>query len=123
MLCSCKYLWFIFFDPKNFRRGESRQSDIAGDMNELLFANRLMDLITLTLRALIIPKDRGTKNVPLFVEQDKPMHLTRQADRFDSFSADACFFQNRADTHSHRFPPLLRILFGPQWFWDLQRMR
>ncbi len=51
------------------------------------------------------------------------MHLPRETDCPDSFSADACLFQHRLNTRHNRLPPFTWILLRPEWFWCLKRMR
>src|SRR6266540_4826313 len=97
MFCFRENIWLVFLHPQNFRRGKSRQRDVACDLNKFFLANDLMDLIALTLRALVVPQDGWTQNISCFIEQNQAMHLTRQTDRRDSFPTDACLFQDRSD--------------------------
>src|SRR5688572_5039787 len=123
MLRFCEHFGFILFHPQNFRCSETCQRDITSDLNKFFLPNDLMNLITLTLRSLVIPQNGWTQNIARFIEQDKPMHLTGQTDRSEAFPTDARLLQHGLDTRRYRLPPLMRILLRPQWLWRLQRMR
>ena len=69
--------------PQQLGRGEARQRAVAGQRDQPLEPDALLDLLALGGRALVVPEDRGAEHAPGGVERDEAVHLARQPDAGD----------------------------------------
>ena len=53
---------------------------VAGERDQPLEADALLDLGALGPGALVVPEDRGAEHAVALVEADEPVHLAREAD-------------------------------------------
>ena len=91
--------------PEELRRREARERAVAGQRDQPVEADALLDLGALGAGALVVPEDRRAgSRVAALVEGDEPVHLAREPDR--------PLGQPRA--HGLRgAPPVLGILLRP----------
>ncbi len=66
--------------PQELRRREAGQGAVAGERDEALEPDALLDLGALGRGALVVPEDRRTQDLASLVEADETVHLARQAD-------------------------------------------
>src|SRR6266545_7213291 len=67
-------------DPEQLRRREACERAVPRQLNEPCEPDPLFDLGALCFRALVVPEDRRPQHAILVVEDDEPVHLTREAD-------------------------------------------
>ena len=67
--------------PEQLRRREAGQRAVAGQLDQPLEPDPLLDLGALGRRALVVPEDRRADHLARFVEDDEPVHLAAAADR------------------------------------------
>jgi hypothetical protein len=92
--------------PEQLRSREAGQRAVAGQPDQALEPDPLLDLGALGGRALVVPEDRRADHLTRLVEDDEAVHLAAPADR------------SRLDAEvGERVPggagPVVRILFGP----------
>ena len=71
---------FVFSNPKDLWGGETRQRDIAADLDEPFLPNPLVNLVALRLAALVVPQDRWSQHFSMLIQQHQTVHLTGQTD-------------------------------------------
>ena len=64
---SLEILRLVILDPKNFRRGETREGDVAGIRGELLSADRFVEIFRLFYGAAVVPKDGRPYHFVMFI--------------------------------------------------------
>ena len=62
--------------PKDFRRGETGQGTVAGQLNQALQADSSFDFRALRAGALIVPEHRRAQHSVVIVQTDQAVHLT-----------------------------------------------
>ena len=67
--------------PQQLRRGEPGQRAVAGQLDQTLEADPLLDLGALGRGAAVVPEDRRPQHALVAVEQDEPVHLPGEAER------------------------------------------
>ena len=77
------------------------------------FPHLRIDRIHLRLAALVAPDQRRPDHLVGFIQQRKPVHLSRQTDAAYIRAGGAGRFQHAANRLLRRIPPVLRPLFGP----------
>ena len=110
---------FFVTQPQDFWSLKSSDGGIARDFEQSLTADLLIDGFALACGSLVVPEQGGPDDLARAVEEDGPMHLTREAERHWRR------FQLGGDAAEHglaRRPPPLRILFGPTGPGRLQRI-
>ncbi len=71
---------FVSTQPEQLGRGESRKRPVAGEGDQPVEADELLDLGALGARALVVPEDGRAENAVIRVETDQTVHLSREAD-------------------------------------------
>ena len=92
--------------PEQLRRRESGQRAIAGQLDQPVEPDALLDLGALRRRALVVPEDRRPQHALRLVEARRARASAREADRPT----------RRRQLRERRLrgaPPVLRILLGP----------
>ena len=74
--------------PQQLRRREAGQRAVAGQLDEPLEADALLDLAALRRRALVVPEDRRADHLAGRVERDEAVHLAAQPDPGDVAHAE-----------------------------------
>ena len=69
-------LGFVAAQPQQLGRREAGQRAIAGELDQALEADPLLDLRALAAGPLVVPEDGRSQNALLIVERDKAVHLT-----------------------------------------------
>ena len=92
--------------PQELRRGEAGERAVAGERDQALEPDALLDLGALGRRALVVPEDRRTEDLASLVEADEPVHLAREADA-------ALRGAEPRERGLARAPPVLGILLRP----------
>jgi hypothetical protein len=92
--------------PEQLRRGEARERPVAGERDEPLEADALLDLRALGPRALVVPEDGGAEDFAALVEADEAVHLPREPDAL-GVHAEA------SERRLGRSPPIRGILLRP----------
>ena len=69
--------------PEQLRGREARERPVAGERDEALEADALLDLCALGPGALVVPEDRRAEHAVLRVEADQAVHLAGEADSVD----------------------------------------
>ena len=67
--------------PEQLRRREAGERAVAGQRDQPLEADPLLDLLALRRGALVVPEDRGAEHAVVLVLHDEPVHLAGEADR------------------------------------------
>ena len=73
----------VLAHPEQLRRSESGKRSVAGEPQQLFEPAPGFHLGTLGRRALVVPEDRRSDHGTGFVQADKSVHLTREADAED----------------------------------------
>src|SRR5690348_7192847 len=102
----------VFAHPEDFWCGESGQGAVARELNQAGEADALGDLVTLRLRALIVPEDRGAQDVPTPIEQDEAVHLPSEANSGNVWLM--LLIEHSTDRLDNAVPPVRRILLAPE---------
>ena len=97
-------LRLVLSQPEQLRRGEPGQRAVAGERDQPLETDLLLDLRALGLRPLVVPEDRRAEHPLVLVEDDEPVHLPGEADRPVGKTGEACL---------GRPPPVLGVLLRP----------
>src|SRR5207245_8618058 len=92
--------------PEQLRRREACERTVPGQLNQPREADPLFDLDALRFRPLVVPQDRRPKHAISIVENDEPVHLTRDADR-------GRLAPERSQRPFGGPPPVFGILLGP----------
>ncbi len=66
--------------PEQLRGREARKRPVAGERDQPLEADALLDLGALGPGALVVPEDRGPQDAVVLVEADETVHLAGEAD-------------------------------------------
>src|SRR5262245_39597534 len=105
--------------PKDFRRRKTGQCGICHHFEQLLAPPRTpLDLATFLRGALVVPQNRWPNYTVEFVQKDRAVHLSTQANALDA-SVLSILARLRelchcsANTRNRRAPPFIRILFRP----------
>src|SRR4029453_5755294 len=97
----------VLAQPKELRRGEARQGAVAGELDQALQADGLLDVLALRRRALVVPKDRRPHDPVGLVEGDQPVHLARQPDAAHLVAGGA--LPQRPPPRGRGTPPPVRL--------------
>jgi len=100
-------LGLVLGQPQQLGRGEPGQRSVAGQLHEPIEADALLDLLTLRLRAPVVPQDRGAQRTASRVERDEPVHLAREPDAGGVGGVELLEDLRRPA------PPVLGILLAP----------
>ena len=104
---------FVVADPDQLGRGEAFEGRIGHPVHQVLFASLFRDPAALIGRPRIAPQDGRPEHLVPFIQQDRTVHLARQADPGDGFGRHAGGAHGFAHCVRRRAPPVRRILFGP----------
>ena len=102
--------------PEQLRGREARERPIAGERDESLEADALLDLCALGPGALVVPEDRRAEHAVLRVEADQTVHLAGEADSVD---VDA----EESERSLARPQPVVGVLLGPARLRGGERIR
>ncbi len=103
-------------EPEELRGREARQRPVAGELDEPVEADLLLDLVALRARALVVPEDRRADRAILRVERDEPVHLAGEPDPGDAVGqAFQCLLGGG--------PPVVGVLLGPTGLGRRERVR
>ena len=72
----CEEFRLIFAHPKELGSGKACKSEVAGELQQLCHTEIIVDRVSLGAGSAVIPKDRGTNDLIVFIKSDKSMHLT-----------------------------------------------
>ncbi len=105
--------------PEQFGQSEAGQNRVSRGTQNVFRAKYFIDLIHLLLAALIAPDQSRTDDLALLVEQDQAVHLTAESNPGYRGAINSRVFQNAPNRGLRRMPPVVGILFRPQWFQHL----
>src|SRR6266404_4232936 len=114
---ACEYLRLVILHPPALRRGEPCQGFSACDLNEALPAYARAYFVALIGATLIVPEDRGSERLLLFVQKNKTVHLSSQADRRNRFAGSVRLKKRLTNAGCHGLPPVFGVLLGPERPW------
>ena len=100
----CVRLGLVPAQPEQLGRGEPWQRPVAGQLDQPLEPDPLLDLGALGGRSLVVPEDRGPQDGAVLAEHDEAVHLARQADLALGQARQAGL---------RGAPPILGVLLGP----------
>src|SRR5439155_307678 len=72
---------FFVTQPQDFWSLKSGDGAVAGDFEQSLTADLLIDGFALACGSLVVPEQGGPDYLARVVEEDGPVHLTREAER------------------------------------------
>ncbi len=100
---------FIFFYPKDLRRGKAGECDICRILGKFVFPDHVVEIVCLLCRTAVVPQNSRTDHIVIFIQNDKSVHLSAEADARHLCGVKAVreFF----DAGSHSIPPVLWTLF------------
>ena len=104
---------FVLAYPQEFRKREIGERRITGELNQAIGAKFLGEFARLFFSALIAPDERRTDNFAGSVQQNCAMHLSREADARNLFSANTGPLQSFLYGGSACAPPVARLLLCP----------
>ncbi len=109
-----KHVRFVVAHPQDLGSGESGQGVVARDGDELLLTDTFPNLVTLRLCSLIVPQDRGAKDLPRVVEEHQSMHLAGETNPCHSVPFNSGLCQCVADGDHGGIPPEVWRLLRPE---------
>ena len=96
--------------PQQFRRLESSQGGVAGDLDEAARAHTLGDRFALGCGSLVVPQQSRPDDLISAVEKNRAVHLAREADAFDVPPHPG---RDLGDHLAASLPPVLGLLLRP----------
>jgi hypothetical protein len=106
----------VLSQPHDLRRREPGKGAVAGQRDQAIQADELLDLTALLRRPLVVPQDRRTNDPVGPVERDEPVHLAREPNRGRPAAEGGERLRRRGN-------PPLRILLGPARLRDVDPVR
>ena len=103
----------MLLDPQQLGEREVGQRGIAGEFDEALVADLLVQPVALRLGARVTPDKRWAQDRAVFVEHHCAVHLARQADGRNGLAWFGRSGQGFADGVLSGAPPVLWILLSP----------
>ena len=88
---------FSLAHPEKLGEREICERRIAGEADQTFAAEHFFELARLRFAALVAPDDGGADDFVRGIEQDRAVHLSREADAGDVFGLDAGRLQRLAD--------------------------
>ena len=85
-------------------------------------AGPLFDFLAFGGGALVVPEQGAADDAVALIEEDRAMHLARQADRFDVGGFELALLDDGADGFDDGLPPIFGILFAPERFGVIDRI-
>ena len=70
-------LRLVFLHPQDLGRGETGQGVVAGDLDQVFFAQPAADLVALRAGALVVPEHGRAQDRAVLVQQHQAVHLAR----------------------------------------------
>ena len=101
----------MLLHPQELGRGEPRKGNVARPREQLVLADRLVEVGNFLLRSPVVPKDGGADDVVIFVERDKAMHLSAEGDALNG--GGILPFEQFLQPAQNGFIPILGGLFAP----------
>ena len=99
--------------PDQFGEGESGQSGIGGNPDQVVISDLGCDLFAFLGSPLVTPDNGGTDDFIFFVQHHKAVHLAADAHGHNVFLGHAALFQYCTDRADRSIIPVLGILFRP----------
>ena len=75
-----KVLRLIFLHPKDLGGGKSSKGNIGSQLRQLVLADLVIQIVHLLCGSTVIPENRGTDNVIVFIQHHQTVHLAAAAD-------------------------------------------
>ena len=101
------------FDPQQLGQGEVGQSGIAGELDQPLIADFLVQPVAFRLGAGVAPNERWAQDRAVFVQHDSAVHLAGEANGRDRLPRFGRHTQRGTDGILRGAPPVFGILLGP----------
>jgi hypothetical protein len=98
-------LGLVIANPHELRGREPGDRVVARDLDEPLRPDHLADQVALRGGPLVVPQDRRAEHPVRGIEQDRAMHLSRQAHRLDGGTLHARRLERRPDRLLCPVPP------------------
>jgi hypothetical protein len=74
------YVGFVLGEPEKLGCREACQGTIATQLDQAVSPDSSLDLLTLPLRATVVPKDGGSQRAVVAPEHDQAVHLAGETD-------------------------------------------
>ena len=96
--------------PENFGRSTASQRGVCCDFDQTLCADFFGNFRALRSGSLVAPDDGTAQDLAVFIEHDKTVHLSGQADALDILGRNAGLLHDGADGPERRIAPVSRFL-------------
>lgn len=110
----------ILLHPEDLGRGKARKGNVCGQSREFLLANFIIKIINLLGSSAVVPSDRRTDHIVVFIQRNQTVHLTTSAYARHQTCLKAC--KQFGNALKQRFLPILWVLLAPTRLGEFQRI-